>query len=144
VAKFFRFLIIIGCGGTLGLFVAWLETRYGVSPLWFSCVATGLGLLFTILIALSLLKTRRSIFVLDWVVRFESLILVSVLSVFGIVALPSVRVSSPAIILLIASALLGGVVCLIVYVFKRAPQTTWDDAEQIVGPEPPPASFSSK
>jgi len=124
---------MIGCGGAIGLFAAWLKTKYGVSPLWFIGAATALGLLFTVLVTLLLLRTRpRVIFALDWVVSFESLVLVSVLSVFGIVILASTLVSSPAILLLIASILIAGVISLIVYLLENAPKNNWNHSEQIV------------
>jgi hypothetical protein len=135
-------LLLVAVGIALGLSIAWLKTSHGISPYWFVGAGTALGFIASVMMALMLLRVRRTVFILDWVVWFESLVFTSVLSVLGTFLL-CVRLWSGKVAFVITAGLFSATASLIVYVFRNAPSLTWADAEQLVEPEPPPASVSS-
>ena len=121
---------VVGAGAIGGVLVAWLKTAYGISPYWFIGMATGLAVLATGSAVWSLTRPRKPMFVLDWVVSFEGIIALTLLSAIGLVVLVSL-VLSATILLVVTLAIVGFASAIIIYIFNHARPTTWDDGASL-------------
>lgn len=115
----------IGAGAVGGILIAWLKTRYGLSPYWFVALATGFALLVMGSAAWSLTRPRNPMFVFDWVVSFEGTLGFTLLSLIGLVVLASRLLRGTAFVL-VTVALVGIAIAILILVFNHAPPT-WDD-----------------
>jgi hypothetical protein len=117
---------VLAAGALGGLFIVWLKISYGVSPYWFIGAGTIFAILATAWTIRSVIKLRRPLFVFDWVVTCESIISLTAVSAFGLIALAAL-IWGGTILLVIGVALAALVAGIIGYVISHAPPTTWDD-----------------
>jgi len=123
---------ILALGATLaagalgGLFVAWLKTSYGVSPYWFVGAGTVFALFATGWFLRAVTKSPKPLFRFDWVIACESIVSLTAVSAFGLIALAAL-IWSGTTLLLIGAALITLAAGIIGYVISHPPPTTWDD-----------------
>lgn len=78
---------VLAAGAIGGLFIAWLKISYGVSPYWFIGAGTVFAVFATGWFLRAITKSPKPLFAFDWVVAFESVVSLTVVSAFGLIVL---------------------------------------------------------